>query len=196
MRQGVDELQKTELRKNMIEQLKNLSASERITIEKALAEHLMASDKWKQSDSIGITVSHGFEWNTKPIIEAAWCEGKTVCVPKCLPKERQMSFYKLIHFDQLEIVYHHLLEPNPQITEEIPKNKIDLLIVPGVLFDESGYRLGFGGGYYDRFLSDFPNRTLSLAANLQLVKKLPAESFDIPVDNVITEDGFLLKGGK
>src|SRR5699024_12323384 len=56
----------------------------------------------KQSSVIGITISHGFEWNTKSIIEAAWQNGKKVCVPKCQPKERKMDFYFINNFDQLE----------------------------------------------------------------------------------------------
>ncbi|ALX48086.1 5-formyltetrahydrofolate cyclo-ligase [Lentibacillus amyloliquefaciens] len=188
-------MEKTELRNNMIQQLKKLPDSERTKIEQALAENLTDSDVWKQSNTIGITVSNGFEWNTKPIIEAAWQQGKLVCVPKCLPKKRQLNFYELNSYDQLEVVYHNLLEPKPEITEEMSKDRIDLLVVPGLLFDKNGYRIGFGGGYYDRFLTDFPNRKLSMAATIQLVNKLPRDPFDIPVEEIITENGFWQRGG-
>ncbi|TFJ94115.1 5-formyltetrahydrofolate cyclo-ligase [Lentibacillus salicampi] len=191
MQSGVDELDKTELRRQMIQQLQTLSAVERKNIEEAMADNLMTSDVWKQSSVIGITISHGFEWNTKPLIETAWQNGKIVCVPKCLPEERKLDFYRINHYDQLEVVYYRLQEPKPRETEQVIKNKIDLLIVPGLLFDRKGYRIGFGGGYYDRFLTDYPNEKLSLAANMQIVDELPAESFDIPVDDIISETGFL-----
>ncbi|WP_209300535.1 5-formyltetrahydrofolate cyclo-ligase [Lentibacillus salicampi] len=184
-------MDKTELRRQMIQQLQTLSAVERKNIEEAMADNLMTSDVWKQSSVIGITISHGFEWNTKPLIETAWQNGKIVCVPKCLPEERKLDFYRINHYDQLEVVYYRLQEPKPRETEQVIKNKIDLLIVPGLLFDRKGYRIGFGGGYYDRFLTDYPNEKLSLAANMQIVDELPAESFDIPVDDIISETGFL-----
>ncbi len=152
-------------------------------------QQLIDSSLWAKAGVVGITVSQGFEWNTRPIIEKGWEQGKTVCVPKCFPKDKSMEFYRLDNFDQLETVYYNLLEPKPEATEKVDKNTMDLLIVPGVLFDKKGYRIGFGGGYYDRFLRDFENETISLAARMQLVKEVPTEEFDLPVRCVISEDG-------
>lgn len=184
-------LEKTELRKSAINVLKNVSNAERINIEEELTRNLVESEVWKQSNVIGITISNGFEWNTKPIIETAWQEGKKVCVPKCQPKQRKLDFYKIHTYDQLEVVYYNLLEPIPEETDKIEKHMIDLLVVPGVLFDKNGFRIGFGGGFYDRFLTDFPNNLISIASNVQIVEHLPTESFDIPVNRIITESGFL-----
>lgn len=125
------------------------------------------------------------EWDTVPIIEKAWEEGKRVAVPKCLPN-RKMSFYQLDHFNQLVKGMHDIPEPNPDQTIIIEKNNIDLLIVPGIVFSPNGYRIGFGGGYYDRFLADFRNETVSLASHHQMVDQLPIDSFDIPVQHIIT----------
>ncbi len=184
-------MDKTELRKNAISMLKSISESERKNIEEKLTQNIIKSDIWKQSDVVGITISNGFEWNTKPIIETAWDEGKSICVPKCRPKERKLDFYRINTYEQLEVVYYNLLEPIPEETQKVAKRMIELLIVPGLLFDRSGFRIGFGGGYYDRFLSDFPNNRISLASNTQIVEELPAEPLDIPVDRIITESGFL-----
>lgn len=188
---GVIELNKTELRKNTIKRLKNIGESERKVIEDKLEINLLESEIWKQSRVIGITISNGFEWNTKPIIEAAWQEGKLVCVPKCLPQQRKMEFYQINTYDQLEVVYHQLMEPKTEETVKIDKALIDLLVVPGLLFDKHGYRIGFGGGYYDRFLEDYRNHTVSLISTEQIEEELPAESYDIPIDRIITENGFL-----
>lgn len=187
-------LDKVELRNTAIQQLKCISKSDRESIVKKLTSNLIHTDVWNQATIIGITISNGFEWNTKPLIEAAWSEGKTICVPKCHPKDRQMDFYQINTYEQLEVVYYNLLEPIPEETKKIGKQMIDLLIVPGLLFDRSGYRIGFGGGYYDRFLTDFPNNTLSLATTSQLVDQLPAESYDVPVTTIITESGRLGQG--
>lgn len=184
-------MDKTELRKNAISMLKSISEAERKNIEEKLTHNIVKSDVWKQSDVVGITISNGFEWNTKPIIETAWNEGKSICVPKCRPEERKLDFYRINTYEQLEVVYYNLLEPIPEETQKVDKGMIELLIVPGLLFDRNGFRIGFGGGYYDRFLSDFPNNRISLASNAQIVEGLPAEPFDIPVDSIITESGFL-----
>ena len=87
------------------------------------------------------------------IIEQAWHEGKEVAVPKCNPENKAMEFKKITSFEQLESVYSGLLEPVAETVKVRDQHDLDLLIVPGLAFTKDGYRLGFGGGYYDRFLS-------------------------------------------
>ncbi|AXI08567.1 5-formyltetrahydrofolate cyclo-ligase [Oceanobacillus sp. 143] len=180
-------MQKSELRKEMISKLENLAVEKKQEIEAQLAENLFQSEAWQGAKSIGITISQGMEWNTQPIIEKAWEQEKVVYVPKCLPKEKKLVFYRFQSYDELEIVYYNLQEPKANETLRVEKEQIDLLLVPGLIFDERGYRIGFGGGYYDRFLTDFPNQTISLAAAFQLINQVPKEVYDIPVEQIITE---------
>lgn len=181
-------MDKQQLRHSVIQKLKAKSQEEKMRIEFNITKTLLNSKLWKQSQTIGITISQHVEWNTKRIINEAWNQGKSICVPKSYPKEHKMTFYKINTYNQVENQYHDLLEPIPEKSEEICKNKIDLLIVPGLLFDKAGFRIGFGGGYYDRFLIDFPNETLSLLSKLQFVDKIPTETYDIPVNYLIVED--------
>lgn len=182
-------MSKNKLRKKMRLYLKNLPKKEKETIEQKLKNHLLSEQMWKNAHTIGITISQKEEWNTREIIRRAWEQGKEVCIPKCDPKERHMQFYQFTSFNQLETVYYNLLEPIPEETTKIAKDQIDLLVVPGLVFDNRGYRIGFGGGFYDRFLKKFPNITVSLLTSQQLVEKIPQESFDIPVQHLITETG-------
>ncbi|WP_404453017.1 5-formyltetrahydrofolate cyclo-ligase [Virgibacillus necropolis] len=182
-------MDKPQLRNKAITYLKSLSDNEKQSIEEKITYQLIHSDIWKKASSIGITISQGFEWNTKAIIDAAWKEHKQVSVPKCNPVNKELIFYQLDSYDQLEVVYYNLKEPNPDISQATDKDRIDLLIVPGLLFDSNGYRVGFGGGYYDRFLTDFPNSTISLVSNNQIVQELPKEKFDLPVKYIVTENG-------
>lgn len=184
-------MEKSALRTEAIEGLKGLSNDEKQIIEKGLLSNLTQSTLWKEAKTIGITISQGFEWDTKAIIESAIKAGKTVCAPKCFPKMRLLKFYQFSTFDELEVVYYNLLEPKAEEANYIEKNEIDLLIVPGVMFDKKGYRIGFGGGYYDRFLTDFTNTTVSLSSIGQLVESLPIEKFDLPVQYVITDQGII-----
>jgi 5-formyltetrahydrofolate cyclo-ligase len=80
-----------------------------------------------------------------------------------------------------------LFEPITDETLSVKKNEIDLQIVPGLVFSDEGYRIGFGGGYYDRYMSDYNGATLSLAFVTQTSHKIPVEGHDIPVSKIITE---------
>jgi len=181
-------MDKAQLRKNVIQQLKGLSEEEHTTIEHQIHKHVFATQLWKEAETIGITISQeGIEWDTKAIIEQAWSEGKSVAIPKCLQETRAMQFYEFKSYDELEVVYYGLKEPQPQKSRLIDKNDMDLLFVPGVVFDALGYRIGFGGGYYDRFLTDFHHTTVSLVSTVQLISEVPKENHDIAVDYLVTE---------
>ncbi|MGR3765023.1 5-formyltetrahydrofolate cyclo-ligase [Rossellomorea sp. NS-SX7] len=159
-----------------------------------IEQRLFQSHGWKNSDVIAVTISKPPEVNTWNIIKRGWEEGKKVCVPKCKPSTRELTFYELSSFTALEKVYYDLFEPIPSLTNTVHNETIQTVIVPGLAFTEKGYRLGFGGGYYDRFLSGYKGRTMSLAFSEQLVKSLPVESFDQPVDEIITESALIQCG--
>ena len=125
------------------------------------------------------------EVNTYPIIEKAWEEGKKVVVPKCNKGTRTMSFRQINNFDRLETVYMNLREPIPGLTEEVNMDEIDLQIVPGVAYTERGERIGYGGGYYDRYLVHYKGKTLSLAYDFQMVKHIPVEPFDKNIEKLL-----------
>src|SRR5699024_7963953 len=172
-----------------ISYLKGISKSQKQHIEKQLLFQLTQFNCWERASAIGITASQKIEWDTKIIIETAWSQNKKVYVPKCYPEKKQLIFYELDSFNQLENGYANILEPNPNVTFSANKEQIELLLVPGVLFDRRGYRIGFGGGYYDRFLQDFPNKTVSLASEYQMAESLPNSPFDIPIQQILTEKG-------
>lgn len=190
---GGQAVTKQAIRKGIIGTLQKLSDTEKKRIEQKLYEHLFQSAIWKNASTIGITISRGFEWDTRPVIEEGWKQGKTIAVPKCYPDEKKLVFYRLHSFNELETVYYNLLEPKPEEQNRLDENQIDLIIVPGVVFNQNGYRIGFGGGYYDRFLSNYKGNTVSLISEQQLVEELPIEKHDIPVQHLITESGFLKK---
>ncbi|PJN90883.1 5-formyltetrahydrofolate cyclo-ligase [Bacillus sp. mrc49] len=150
-----------------------------------IAENLFSLEEWKKAKTIGITISIHPEVPTERIIEQAWSEGKEVAVPKCDPDKKTMQFKKISSFNELESVYHGLLEPVAE-TAKVTKSEMDVLIVPGLAFTKEGFRLGFGGGYYDRYLPGFKGITVALAYELQLVDELPIEMHDMAVCKLIT----------
>lgn len=154
-----------------------------------IARTLYRDSLWKNAKTIGITISRFPEVDTYQIIRKAWEEGKQVVIPKCLPKNREMVFRELKRFNQLESVYSGLLEPIKAKTKEVSIHNIDLLIVPGLAFTTEGFRLGFGGGYYDRYLMKYKGNTIALAFEQQIVSSLPIESHDLPVGKIFTAKG-------
>lgn len=151
-----------------------------------IANCLMKTSEWKNATTIGITMSHFPEVDTWQLMRAGWSQGKRMVVPKCLPSTKEMIFKEITSFDQLEMVYMNLCEPKRERKITL-SNEIDLLIVPGLAFNYQGLRVGFGGGYYDRYLENFRGKTISLAFTEQIVESLPHENHDIPVKKVITD---------
>ncbi|MCA0986040.1 5-formyltetrahydrofolate cyclo-ligase [Guptibacillus algicola] len=178
-------------RTEMKDRLKELSEDEKSKYDHQLLEQLFTYEPYKSANTIGLTIAMKNEVDTRKIIEHAWSVGKKVAVPKCHPEDKTMTFRYLTSWNELETVYFGLQEPKPEVTEECSPEEIQLLIVPGLLFDERGYRIGFGGGYYDRFLQHYHNSTVSLAYDIQLVKELPVEPFDLPVGALITDKKIL-----
>ncbi|GGF07917.1 5-formyltetrahydrofolate cyclo-ligase [Halobacillus andaensis] len=168
--------------------LKSFSRKEKKEIEQQLYNQLFQSSFYKEAKTIGVTVSLKSEWNTNPIIEKAWEDNKNVVVPKCAPQTKSMTFYELTDYSQLETVYYGLKEPSPSQTSAVEKEAINLILVPGLLFDRRGFRIGYGGGFYDRYLKDFQGHTVSLLSHRQLIEEIPYESFDQPVHQLILEN--------
>ncbi|TQR18592.1 5-formyltetrahydrofolate cyclo-ligase [Psychrobacillus soli] len=174
------------LRNDMKNQLASLNHDSYLTYSKEIENRLLIEENVNNASVIGITISAYPEVNTEGIIQHLWELGKTVVVPKCSPKDRSMTFYKIDSYNQLETVYMQLLEPNPLLTVAVAPTEIDLLIVPGIVYSKTGYRIGYGGGYYDRFLTNYAAQTMSLAFDFQVVDKVVTDAFDIPVDKIVT----------
>ncbi|WP_194840807.1 5-formyltetrahydrofolate cyclo-ligase [Filobacillus milosensis] len=153
-----------------------------------ISNRLYLSEWWMSSDVIALTIARKIELETLPIIETAWKQQKTVVIPKCYPdQDHSMNFYKFTNQHELENVFLDLYEPKEDKQKLVQPSEIDLIIVPGLLYDYQGYRIGYGGGYYDRYLSKYSNAKISIAMEQQLVKHLPHDQYDLPVDGIITE---------
>lgn len=175
------------LRNQIRQSLKELSDRQYTQSSIDIKHQLLSEPSIIEGNTIAITISKIPEVDTKEIIESLWDLNKKVVVPKCNPDNRSMHFYAIENFKQLEIVYMDLQEPKTDCTEFVSPEKIDCIIVPGIVFDYKGYRIGYGGGYYDRYLTDFKGIKISLAFDIQIVDHVPSEVFDIPVDLIITE---------
>lgn len=151
-----------------------------------LYERLFESEEWNHSQTVAITLSTGFELDTQPIIEAAKQARKEVVIPKTFNTDRSMIFLPLTDETVMKESNFGIMEPENGTA--VPKDQIDLIVVPGLGFTKKGARLGFGGGYYDRFLADYQGRTVTLAFEAQMFKEPTWQvvDTDVLVQHVIT----------
>lgn len=170
---------KSELRHSIHNRIKAMN--NRQEADERIEQRLFEMDVWKESRVVAITLSLPLEIDTTSIIHAAWEAGKTVCVPKV--SREGLSFHVIQSIDELEAGVMNILEPTTPPTNE----SIDLCIVPGRVFDRAGYRIGWGGGYYDRFLETYGGVTVSLAYSIQIIERVPIEAHDLPVNWIVSE---------
>ncbi len=178
---------KDEERKKYIEIRKQLSTESKEKFSAEIQNSFIMSDEYKNAESIFIYVSMKNEVSTTEVINRAIADGKTVAVPISL-KNRDMFFVPIKSLDGLVKTKLGVYEPDCGRECEIVPNEKSVLVVPGVAFDEDGHRMGYGGGYYDRYLETHPgHKTIALAYEFQILHELPAEPYDKSVDMIVTE---------
>jgi len=172
---------KKALRKQVLQELKALSKEEKQNINEWLTDQLLQHPFYKEAKTIATYLSFPHEFQTAKLIEQAQKDGKTILIPKTYPQGK-MDFV-LYEPEKLEKNSFGLLEPQGEATILEP-SQIDLIHVPGLAFNTSGYRVGYGGGYYDRYLEHFPGHTISTLYPCQIQDFQP-DSHDIPVEEVL-----------
>lgn len=184
---------KDSLRTAFIQMRRALSSEERARIDAAITRRVFELPEFQSARVIATYLSFGAEVETRGIIERAWQEGKTVALPRCVPSSRRMRWYTVDSFSALEWHRFGMQEPaeDPAREVDLAAQKPALAIVPALAIDEQGFRLGYGGGYYDVFLAEFLGVSVGLCREAQVVENLAArgarERYDIPVDVVISE---------
>ena len=169
------------LRKQTLQELKSLSAEEKEVMDAWLTEQLLLHPFYKEAKTIATYLSFPHEFQTTRLIEQAQKDGKTLLIPKTY-SQGKMDFV-LYKPEQLEKNSFGLLEPQGDFTILEP-SQIDLIHVPGLAFNPSGYRIGYGGGYYDRYLSNYSGNSISTLYPCQ-IQNFQHEHYDIPVEEVL-----------
>ena len=161
-----------------------LGASQVEAASARLAERLYATEAYRKAGSLYAYLSFNQEVRTAPIIRRAWADGKRVAVPKVVG--RDMVFIWIDGFDRMAESAFGI--PEPIDDGPAADDAAALVLMPGLAFDPRGRRVGYGGGFYDRFLSREPGHpTLALCYGFQMYDRLETEAFDIPVDEVIAD---------
>ena len=175
---------KSELRKQVLQEMKAIPRTQKVTMDLALTERLLQHPFYQEAKIIATYLSFPHEFQTQELIEQALKDGKKVLIPKTYPKGR-MDFV-VYNPQQLVKTSFGLLEPQGDL-EVVDASQIDLIHVPGLAFTREGYRIGYGGGYYDRYLKHFTGHTLSTVYPCQIWDFIP-EDHDIPVQEVLIDE--------
>jgi 5-formyltetrahydrofolate cyclo-ligase len=183
---------KEKVRKELIKLRKNLSKEDLFEKSNKIKNRLFKMNEFVQSSAILFYVSYDNEVYTHEIIKESIANKKIVVVPVTDKKNKILILSKLESWDDLSLGEYNILEPRKEKIKEISIDKINLIIVPGVGFDESGHRIGHGKGYYDNLLKNTKSKTIGLAFEFQVIKNIPFEKHDIPIDKIVTEERIIV----
>lgn len=180
--------QKLEMRSRYLEVRKEIPEELRAAWDEKIFTRLRASITYRHSKDILLYASTQDEVDTKRIFECAIGDGKRVAFPVCDPETNTMTYRYVKSMDELTGKYYDIPEPSEECEICVPDN-FTICIVPGLVFDKDGYRIGYGKGYYDRFLSAFGGVSIGLVYSQLLLPRVPKGRFDRHVDVIISEKG-------
>lgn len=164
-----------------------LSHSKKALLDQKLSERVLGCEEYSRSVTVFAFISKDIEVDTSLIIADALAKGKRLAVPRCNSDGKTLTFYYISSTADLTCGAFGILEPDVNKCAAAKKSDADLILVPGLAYDRRGYRIGFGKGFYDRFLSDAECPTLGLCYSCCVEEELTADEHDLPVGLLITD---------
>lgn len=180
------ETQKKQLRALLLQRRRTMPMEKKQSIDRQICQHVLESPEYQRANVLFAYWSTAEEIDTHAILADAWKQGKCVCVPKCLRGHRMIARRIASEADLTEQTFG-IPEPDAQCMEIAPED-IDLCLVPALACDASGARLGYGGGFYDRFLPQTMGNRMVLCAQERLLPEIPTEEHDMHCDCIVTEN--------
>ena len=189
--EAIDEA-KTQRRRELKKARTELGDERRAAIDAKIAKNVQTLPEYENADLILPYLSFGAEIDTRALIEDAWSRGKTVALPRCVEGTRDMRWYRVESLDSLVMSKFGVEEPAENPAFEVDPNAFEraLAFVPGLEFDREGYRLGYGGGFYDTFLSAFAGISVGLCREPFLRAEgdlLQRGAYDLAAQMVVTD---------
>ncbi len=178
-------------RRAILEKRDALTPEQRAEKSEAIARALFGLPEYQSARAVLFYIEFRSEVITRPMVGAALAAGKRVLAPKVEREDHLLRLYELTDPEkELGPGYMGIPEPDPSKAREVSPGEVDLVVLPGVGFDASCARLGYGGGYYDRLIERLRDgvKLVALAFEAQLVDAVPSEPHDKRMDAVVTED--------
>lgn len=165
----------------------NMEPAQKELLDNKILKNISILSVYKNAKIVFTYYSKDIEVNTQKLIQKCWDDGKIVAIPACTKETRQMDFYVINSFDDIEKGTFGLMEPIKNKCPVVEDLSQGICIVPGFCFDNKGYRLGYGYGYYDRFLQRFHGTTIGICYTDGIRSHLFHGNFDRPVDLLLTD---------
>lgn len=178
---------KQELRDRYKEQRRAMDEQSKCSKDAAVARHVRRLWQYTKNQTLLCYVSTAIEVDTRQIIRQALTDGKKVAVPRCVPGTRLMEFYYIESLEELSPGAFGVDEPSPDPDRLLTDLSEGLCLVPALCYDREGFRLGYGKGYYDRYLAGFGGSLVGLCYSDCIEKHLPHGRFDRPVETLVTD---------
>ncbi len=177
--------------------IKRKSVENKAEKDSLVAQNLLSLDEIKKADIVLCYISLDDEICTDEIVRVLLDSGKSVGAPYCVDNNGNMDFYYITDFDDLRIQSFGVREPVIEKCKKVTSFDNTIIILPGLCFDSNGNRLGYGKGYYDRFLQIHSLISVGLCYNSLIVKKVPTDMYDKKADIIVTENDIIrINGGK
>ncbi len=177
--------------------IKRKSVENKAEKDSLVAQNLLSLDEIKKADTVLCYISLDDEICTDEIVRVLLDSGKSVGAPYCVDNNGNMDFYYITDFDDLRIQSFGVREPVIEKCKKVTSFDNTIIILPGLCFDSNGNRLGYGKGYYDRFLQIHSLISVGLCYNSLIVKKVPIDMYDKKADIIVTENDIIrINGGK
>lgn len=180
---------KSRFRKNMLKKINKISKEEIDNKSSLILDNLKTFEDCLKNKNVFIFVSFNNEVNTFNIIEYLRPIAKKILIPKVNIITKEMDIYEFSSYDDLLLSNYGILEPDEKKCKKLNINVIDTVITPGVVFDAHGYRIGYGGGFYDKLFSKLKDNIVKIAVGFetQIIPRVPNDFHDKPVNFLITE---------
>ena len=187
----MSQVEKARLRKQLLDSRDSLSQDFINITSKQIQDNLRKVDFFRNAKSVGAYYSIGSEVKTQDILQEILKSGKEIALPKVVKKD--LVFKKINSFSDLEQGNFSVMEPKDDCKDV---KKIEVIIVPAIALTRNGYRLGYGFGYYDRYLSGKKSKTIALSYSKQVIRSFPYSDHDVRIDCIVTEDEVIMSKSK
>ena len=181
---------KNSIRAELLSRRDSISSDKKKLKDTAIKNRLINLEEFIDAKSVLMYVSFRTEVETIELLNGILCLGKTLVVPLVNSKQKTLSLYEIKDITELEPGYMGIPEPNVNENRKVELKDIDIVVIPGTGFDLNGNRLGYGGGYYDRLLSNADKNipTVALAFEEQMLDVVPSEPHDMTMDIIVTDE--------
>lgn len=176
-------------RRRLLAVRNSISQQDKAALDAAIAGNLLSLEAYRKADGLLLYASFRGEPDISAVMRHALAHGKRVALPRCRDDgSRPMDFFEITSTDELLPGKYGIPEPPPGAALA-DTSRFSLCVVPSLALDEQGYRIGYGGGYYDRFLANYDGVKAGVCYSFMLQKNLPRESFDVRLDFIVTDRG-------